>query len=470
MNMTLQQCLLVLRARWVVALSVFAGVVIAAVTLSLVLPKKYTATASVVANAKPDPVEGVMYPTQLLVSEVATQVDIISSERVARRVVKMLKLDQILAFQEGWRGDTNGRGDITAWIAAILQQRLLVMPSRDSNVISISVKWPDAKAAATLANAFAQAYIDTSIELKVEPARLYAKWFDERSHALRADLEAKQKRLSDFQNQTGVIATDERLDIENARLEELSTELVSIQAQRQDSQSRQRQVNGDNESLPEVLQSGLIAGLKATLSQSEARLQDIATNLGKNHPDYKTTEADVASLRDRIVQETAKIVASLGSTTHVNMRRESDISDALDAQRKRVLELRHHHDEAAILQSDVQTAQRDLDAVTQRYAQSSLESQSQQTSAVLLTPAVEPTKHSSPRLLLNTVIAFFLGGFLGVGTALFLEILDRRVRADEELTQMLGVPLLGKIGSMKLKSKRFKGFKGFIPRPRLRHA
>jgi succinoglycan biosynthesis transport protein ExoP len=400
-----------------------------------------------VAIAKPDPVAGIVFPELLSSGYIATQVDIISSERVALRVVKALKLDQSPDVQQEWRDSTGGRGDVSSWLAERLQKRLLVTPSRESNVISIGFKWPDPKAAAALANAVAQAYIDTSIELQVDPQRQYASWFDERSRALRADLEAKRKRLSDFQSQTGIIATDEKLDIENARLNELSSELVTIQAQRQDSQSRERQVKGDNESMPEVLQSSLISGLKASLSQSEAKLQDIATNLGKNHPDYKTTEAEISSLRDRIAQETAKIVASLGSTTQVNVRRESDIAAALAAQKKRVLELKHQHDQASDLQDDVLTAQKNLDAVRQRLAQSTLESQTQQTTVVVLTAATEPLKNSSPKVLLIMVLGFFIGAILGLATALFLEVLNPRIRTDQELLQLLGVPLLGKIAS-----------------------
>ena len=83
----------------------------------------------------------------------------------------------------------------------------------------------------------ADAYIDTNIDLKVDSAKQYATWFNEQSRTLRADLEAKEKRLSDFQNAAGIVATDDKLDVENARLQELSTQLVAVQSQRQQSQS-----------------------------------------------------------------------------------------------------------------------------------------------------------------------------------------------------------------------------------------
>ena len=451
--MNLHQFLLVLRARRKVALGVFAAMIALVVIVTLILPRQYTASTSVVVDAKTDPadeVAGVAYSAQMLAGYIATQVDIISSDRVAQQVAKMLKLDKDPTFQEQWRDYTGGRGDIFVWLAEYkLEKVLTVTPSRESNVIDISVEWPDPKFAAVLANAFARAYIETAIDLRVEPAKQYAVWFDERSRILRADLEAKQKKLSDFQNASGIVANatnDVRLDSENARLMELTSQLVAIQGVRQDSQSRQQQINGDITSLPEVLQSPVIASLKSDLSKAEAKLQTVATDNGKNYPDYKTTEAEIANLHERIAQESSRIAASLSSTAQVNVRRESDIRAAIEAQKKRMFDLKHEGDQASVLQNDVTTAQRNLDAVTQRLAQSSLESFTQQTNIVQLTPATEPFKHSSPRLSINLLIGMFLGIVLGVATVLLLEVRDRRVREDGELLELLGVPLLGRIG------------------------
>ncbi len=269
--------------------------------------------------------------------------------------------------------------------------------------------------AAALANGFAQVAIETNIELKVEPAKQYASWFDQRSRELRADLVEKQSRLSDFQSKNGIVATDEKLDVENARLAELSTELVTIQGMRQESQSRQHQVGSDIYSLPEVLQSPVIQSLKAALSQAEAKRPDVAGRLGKNHPDYQAVEAEIANLRTRIAQESANIAASLGGTTQANLRRENDVRLALEAQKKRVLELKYQHDQAAIFLSDVTAAQRDLDEVSQRLAQSNLESLTQQTNVVQLSTATVPMDPSSPKLVINLIVGIFLGGVLGIG-------------------------------------------------------
>lgn len=455
--MSVNQLILILRHRWRLALGVFAAILLLAILFTLVSTKQYTAIASVVIDSKTDPVSPNGFTEQLLTSYVVTQADVIASQRVAQRAVKMVKLDELPQLQKAWRSRTHGQGDITVWIADYLLQSKVVVgtgKTKNGNVITIAAKWPDPKLAAAIANAFAQAAIDINIELKIEPAKQFAKWFDLRSQTLRAALQAKQKRLSDFQNATGITSTDEKLDVENARLTELSTQLVEIQGLRQESQSRQRQVSGNNESLPEVLQSAVVAKLKSDLSDAEAKQSDIAGRLGKNHPDYQAAAAEVASLHSRIQQEATKIASGLGSNTQANIRRENDVRLALAEQKKRVLDLKHQHDEAAVLESDVTTAQRDLDAVTQRFAQSSLESQEQQTNMVQLTTATEPFVPSSPKVLLNLLAGIFLGGLFGIGAALIAERRDPRMRDDTELMQLLGVPILVKIGSVNVKNQR----------------
>jgi chain length determinant protein EpsF len=453
--MSFHQLIVILRARWRTAVSIFCAVVFFVMAVGLIWPKQYTATATVVIDGKSDPVAANGNGGangQMQSNYVNTQADIIASQRVAERVVKALRLDQQPEARKLWAKGPDD--DISVGIAhLLLQKKVTVAPSHDSpthlsNVIEITVKWSDPQTAAALANGFAQAAIDTNIELKVEPAKQYAAWFEQRSHALHADLEDKQRKLSDFQSAKGIVATDDKLDVENSRLAELSTELVNIQSQRQEAQSRQHQVGADIESLPEVLQSPVVQNLKSALAAAEAKRQDTAQRLGKNHPDYQEVEGEIANLRSRIAKESANIAASLGSTAQMNLRRETEIRNALEAQKKRVLDFKHQHDEAAVLQSDVTSAQRDLDEVTQRLAQSSLESLTQQTNVVQLSSASVPEDPSSPKLLLNLVLGVFLGGVLGIGAALAAEMGNRLVREDQDMVDLLDVPLLGRIRHM----------------------
>ena len=93
--MTLHQFLLILHARYKLAISIIFGTVLITLVVSLLLPKRYTAEPAVVVDVKsPDPVVGMLLPGLSAPGYMATQVDIINSDRVAQRVVKLLRMDE----------------------------------------------------------------------------------------------------------------------------------------------------------------------------------------------------------------------------------------------------------------------------------------------------------------------------------------------------------------------------------------
>ena len=230
--MTFGQFIAILRARFWSALLVFIVTVATTVGVSMVLPKKYTAVATVVVDFRPDPVTAAMYGGVASPAMMATQVDVLQSDRVAQRVVRNLKLTENPQVRTQWLEDAQGKGSIEQWLGQTFQRSMDVKPSRESSVISISYKAADPNFAAALANAFVQAYLETALELRVDPAKQYSAFFDTRAKEARETLERAQAKHSAYQKEKGIIATDERLDIESARLNELSSQLVMLQAEK----------------------------------------------------------------------------------------------------------------------------------------------------------------------------------------------------------------------------------------------
>ena len=442
--MTFGQFLSILRARWWVVALVLGLTVATTLLVSLLLPRQYTATASVVVDFKPDPVSAFAFGGGASPAYMATQVDIIRSERVAQRVVRNLKLNENPQVRQQWLDETGGEGNIEVWLASVFQKQMDVVPSRESSVIAVSYKAPDPRFAAGLANAFAQAYIDTALELRTDPARLYSTFFENRAKEARETLEKAQSKVSAFQKQAGIIATDERLDVETARLNELSSQATMMQALLAESASRQAQAQGgQGDRMQEVLNNANVSQLKADISRAEAQLQQLATRLGDKHPQVEEAKASLAELRSRLDAETRKVTGSVTVSANINRQRLAEVQRALQAQRDKVLKMKAVRDEGLVLLRDAENAQRSYDALLQRFTQTSLEGQTTQSNINLLTQATPPLEPSSPRIVLNTLLSIFLGTLLAVGTALLLELKDRRVRNVDDVVEALGLPVLG---------------------------
>lgn len=453
--MTLQQFLLILWARRKIALYALLATVATTLVVSLLLPAQYSASSDVVIDVKsPDPIAGLVMPAMAMPGYMATQVDIINSDRVAQKVVKLLKLDQNPQIQQDWKDDTEGKGKIEVWLGALLQKKLDVKPSRESNVVSIGFKSTDPQFSAAVANAFAQSYIDTSIDLKTEPARQYMQYFEGQLKLKRDDFEKAQAKLSEYQQLKGIVITDDRLNYETQKLNELQSLVVTAESQSADASSKQK--SGSSDTLQDVMQNPLINQLKADLARAESELTVMAGNLGKNHPQYTRKEAEVISMRQKVAAETRQVASAIGTSSRVGKEKAIEIRAAIEEHKKRILQLRAGRDEAAVLQRDVETAQRAYELVSQRLMQTNLESQNTQTNVSILTQAEAPLVRSSPKILLNTLLAIFLGTLLGVGAALMMELIDRRVRSAEDLTEGLGLPVLVQIdGRPKNARRRF---------------
>lgn len=468
--MNLQQFLLILWAHRKLVLFTFLTTVITTTVITFMLPKEYSASAAVVLDVKsPDPIAGMVLPGLMAPGYMATQVDIINSDRVTMRVVKMLRMDENPTIQEQWQEATEGKGKIGPWLVQLLQKKLDVKPSRESNVISITYSGASPEFAAAMANAFAQAYIDVNLELRVEPARQNAKWFDEQSKQYRERLDTAQKALSDYQQKSGIVATDERLDYETQKLNELSTQLTIAQAQGTDSSSK-RKSTGSADTMPEVMQSSLVSQLKGDIARLEARLKEVSGNFGENHPQYLRSQAELAELKSKMNAEISRITSSIGTAGNISKQKEGELIAAVNAQKRRILELKEQRDEITLLVREVETAQRSFDAVSQRTTQSRLESQSVQTNVAVLNQATEPVKHARPKRMLNVLLSMFVGLLLGVGAALLLELSQRRIRSADDLVQTLGIPVLATLDAEENKQHWMSALRRLFPTRQARPA
>lgn len=440
-NLSARQILLIVRLRWQLVLAIFILVLVGAGVATYLMPKKYTAETSLLLDIRADPLVATLAPSVASREYLGTQVEIIQSERLAGRVVRLLGMAEGPEAVAEWRQATQGRVPIETFYGAMLRKGLVVTPARNTNLIDIAYTGSDPRLVAAVANAFARAYMEFSVELRVEPSRQYGVFFDERLKTLRTQYEEAQRKLSTFQRERGIVASDERLDVEAARLTSIMAQLSAAQAERADTSSRER--NTGTDSSPDVQQSSVVQSLKSELARAEAKLSEISAIVGSNHPQRVQLEAQIATIRQQLSAEMRRVSGATANVNRATGQKIAELNAMAEAQKRVVLALRAQRDEMTLLQRDVETAQRAYDAVATRRSQVSLESQSDQANARVLTPASEPLSPSSPKIGKNLAAAALIGLVLALGAAVGWELLDRRVRSASDLMSAEGIPLLG---------------------------
>jgi chain length determinant protein EpsF len=459
MNFT--QFLLILKARAKIVLGIIGFVVLTTLIINLLLPKTYIATASLVLNYKGvDPVTGLTLPAQLMPGYMATQIDVITSRNVALKVVDQLKIQESKPAIKQFQDATGGKGDIRAWFADKLLGGLEAKPSRESSVIEISFSSSDPDFAATMANAFAEAYQQTNIQLKAEPSQRASEFLDEKTKILRRNLEEANAKMSKYQQEKGLTSVMGNLDVESARLNELSSQLVVAQSQSFDSASRKRGTRGNGDESPDVAANPIVQSLKMSISQAESKFSELSERLGPSHPQYQSAQAELNKLKSQLQEQTRRATTTIGGSARISQQLESDLRAAVAAQKARVLELNRSRDELSVLQRDVENAQRAVDSASQRLTQTTMEGSVNQADIAVLNPAIAPLRHSSPSVKFNVVLAGFLGTLLGVAAGLLAEMRDKRLRRREDVSETLQVPVLALIKNKQPKKMgiQFKDF------------
>jgi uncharacterized protein involved in exopolysaccharide biosynthesis len=403
----LRQLLRALGARRRVFFVALAAVVLAATLASLMMSKSYRATVALLVDTKDeqslsDALRPLLLPQERL-SYLQTQVDILTSPKVARGVVRELRLAQTPGALAALGVKPGRDGRIEDILVEVLRRNFKAETSQ-SSVIQASFTCSDPRWAAAIANAFAQSYVDTMLELRVAPTRKAAVWFDEQLKSLRASLEDAQAKLA------------------QAKLE---------------AQAKARQ---NPESLPQVVDNAFIQQLKAELLHGEAKLQELATQYGVNHPVYRRQISENQTVRARLQAEMRKLAASTAGPGAATAP-----ADAPRAGRAgppsgpmQLLE--------PVLERNVESAERAYEAAMQRYVVNQVDSRASQTNVAVLNPAVAPLAPFRPNIALNIALALFTGVVLGGILVALLETQDPRVRSAEDLLSATRVPVLAVLG------------------------
>jgi chain length determinant protein EpsF len=434
MNMNTLIAILLAR-KWAIIVTTCVAI-IAAILLGLLTPKSYTASTDLLVDGRGlDPISGQSQPTRLTGPYIATQADIIRSRNVATKVIEQLGLQNSPAMIQAAKLSGDPALDQLRMLG-FLAQGLIVIPKRDSTVLTIAFKSTNPKLAAQLADAFAQAYMYTNLELRTEPAKQTTLWYNQQLTGLRTELIEKQNALSNYQEEHSILASSDRLDLESTKLAELSSMLIAVQNERLNSQSRSDQIANTKRGLLETraLDNPQVQKLATDLAQAQARLTDLATQVG---------EVDV--LKKQMNRMLELISGSLQSSVELSQAREDQLKAELSGQKELVLQLSRNRNELTLLKQEADNAQSAYDAALARTAQTRLESQIAATDVAVLNSAVVPSHPTSPKPVMTIVLACIAGLLFGVAIALCREWLDQRIRSVMDLEQGLGLTVLAYI-------------------------
>ncbi|WP_298674242.1 polysaccharide biosynthesis tyrosine autokinase [uncultured Sphingomonas sp.] len=343
------------------------------------------------------------------------------------------------------------RADRVRQAGAILLQHLEIDPVRLSRLVTIRFTAPDKRLAAKVANAWASNFISSTLERRYDATSYARKFLEGRLGQLRLRLEDSERQLVGYAAReriinipaTGPGATGGERSIVADNLAALNTALNEAKADRVRAASRLS--GGARGAVPEALQNSAIAGLRERRAEAAAEYQKMMVQFEPSYPQAKALKAKLDQLDASIAREESRVQATLRGQYDDSTRREEQLSTKVGDLENSLLQQRRRGIQYQIFQREADTNRQLYDALLQRYKEIGVASGVGVNNIAVVDPASEPVRPSSPRLLLNLLLSFIVGGALSASLVFLLEQTGDSFDDPEKVERELGVPLLGTI-------------------------
>ena len=392
-----------------------------------------------------------------------TQYELLKSDALAERVIEQLNLvaaPQPEKKESSWldllkseetRTNERQEQETDTGLLTGLPGDLTVAPVRNSRLVKLHFDSPDPQLAARVANAIAGAFVNLSLERRME-ATSYAKTFlQERLQQIKVKLEDSEKKLNAFSRQEGIVAQSEKQRGPDAQvLEDFTTALAKAQGERIRAEALYQQAKGGDASfVAAVVDNKLIQEYKTRQAKLEGDYQEGLKIYKPGYPKMQQMESQIKELESKINHETKATVNALKANYEAALVQENQLEAKLKESKQTVLGGQDLSFQYNLLKREVDTNRQLYDSLLQRYKEIGVAGGVGINNITVVNKAKVPKMPFKPNLMRNLLIAIFLGLAGGIALAFLLEHLDDTIKLPNDMEKFLGLPVLGIIPAIK---------------------
>jgi succinoglycan biosynthesis transport protein ExoP len=315
------------RGKWTIVGSALIAFILALVFIALA-PRQYTATTQILI----DPTDLLAVGTGATPStplsdagllQVESQVRVLGSDAVLRRVITALDLDKdpefagprspLRALGEdllgviGIRRDTTS-DDRTLTALTELKRRVVVRRDERTYVVQVDVTTREPEKSARIANAIADAYLAEQTQIRSDAARQVSQSLTGRLKDLRDRVREAEEKVEDYRSSNNMVGANGVL-VNEQQLSDMNNALAAARTRTADAKARLDQVTqvqrtkDENGAFPAALQSQTITALRGQYAEIMRREAEELTTLGPRHPAVLDIQAQAERLRHMIDSE-----------------------------------------------------------------------------------------------------------------------------------------------------------------------
>ena len=325
--------------------------------------------------------------------------------------------------------------------------------NKETRLIDIDYQHGDPEVAARVVNAVAQTFVRSNLEKKNETNTTTSEFLSRRVEELQAQIRAAEEKLIAYAKSNQMLSLDANQNTVVERLAGLNKQLLEAENDRKMAEAEFNAAKG-----PGAASALAEAGTKeieatdsdlAKLRQKRAQLLIDAT---EEAPEVKEIDQQIDVLQKHLADTRARGTATLLKNLETKYRQAADREEALRKSFNQQKGETVTQNEAAInyriLQQEIETNKGLLDNLLQRSKENDVVLAGRPNNISVVDYAIVPDIPVGPARLRTVMLAFLLALGFGAALALFLEYLDDTVHSTDDVERFLRLPALAVIPAM----------------------
>lgn len=452
------------RHLWLIA-GIVGATLAAALLYTMLQTPKYTAETSVQINDQREQVLGEELDEQASSAVerdverfLNTQVQILNSRGLARRVAQRLELEGKPRFYAAMgvgpptsEASERQRGEA---VLGLLQENLAVDLPRNSRIAAIGFTSTDPAMSAEIANAFAEEFIQANLQRRFDSSSYARTFVSEQLEEARARLEESERELNAYARQAGLIrARDLASDDDNGTAASSVTASSLLQLNEAANQAQAERVVAESAwraeaaaplfSSQTVLANPTVQALMTRQAQLEAELKGQRERYLDDHPTVQRLETELASVRQRLQSTASEVRNSVRARFVAAQAAEGRLRAQVGQLQGETLAEQDRAVRYNTLAREADTNRELYDGLLERYRQLNAASGIAASNIAVIDRADAPLAPSSPNLGKNLALALLIGIGLAAIAVFVRDQLDDTVHVPEDIAAKIGLPLLG---------------------------
>jgi capsular exopolysaccharide synthesis family protein len=450
------------KRRWLVAFSL--GFVVVLVTVvSLLLPKRYDASARILLDLEGTDdlgLEQVVMPIGLdLNTKLETQIRIVQSDTIADNVMKQVGLHHNRDFAGNYAVRAGQEFDtldlkIHANLSKSFHKALNVQLIPKTQIVEVHFRSRDPQLSAVVANAVANTYIEHNFQTKYKATLQTSDWLTKQLDDLKKHAESAQETLTTYQKKTGILGTDETHNIILDKLEELNKELSAAEGDRILKEAKYRIAMTENpELIANIAPESVLGALYKQRAEIRSEYAQLAAKYGTSYPRVVQLQSELNELDSSITDEIKKVGETVRADYQASLKSEQMLQATFDRQKGEAYKLNEDAIQYAILRRDVESSRDLYEGLLKKLKEAGILAGLKSSNINIVDQASVPVEPVEPNIPLNMALGL-MGGLLGgIALAFIVENVDNSVRTPQDIETYCSLPSLGVIPTVVLNGK-----------------